>query len=128
MAEWSDIARDNLQAAQKLSKDQFRSCMSRAYYAAFSAVTFALSEHKPFRYGRETPPHRELVRLIQAHLAALFSPVKLRALKTTVRRLYDERLNADYRSGLTVDRASALRSLQDAYAVCRALGVAYAPR
>jgi uncharacterized protein (UPF0332 family) len=128
MAEWCDIARDNLKAAQDLSKDQFRSCMSRAYYAAFSAITFVLRDHRPFRFGRETPPHREATSLVQRHLATTFSPVKLRELKAMIRRLYDERLNSDYKSGVTIDKRSALRSLQDAYAVCRVLGVVNAPR
>jgi uncharacterized protein (UPF0332 family) len=122
-SEWSNIANGNLQAAQHLAGDYARSCVSRAYYAAFSAVSFVLREHAPFRWGRETPPHQDVPELIGRHLGSTFVPDTLRELKTRLRRLRSDRIIADYRSRWTVDTESALRARRDAFFVCRALGV-----
>lgn len=128
MAEWSDIARDNLKAAQTLADQaHFRSCTSRAYYAAFSAISFALRAYAPFPRGRETPPHHMVPTLIETHLTSLLTAARLQRVKAALRRLYNDRINADYRSALTIDAGSALRSRQDAYSVCVALGVVHAP-
>lgn len=118
-----------MNAAQLLgSRGQFRSCTSRAYYAAFSAVAFALRSYAPFDRGRETPPHSTIAALLERHLASSFQPAALRLLKAMVRALYHERIIADYRSGWTIDADAALRSRRDAYAVCRTLGVTDARR
>lgn len=124
MPGWDEIARENLKAAQLLAaRCYFRSCASRAYYAAFSAVSFALRTHGPFEFGRETPAHQRIATLIQEHLGSRLSSVKLRDVKSTIRRLYNERINADYRSGITLNRSAAMQSQRDAHAICRAMGV-----
>ncbi len=129
MADWDDIARDSLKAAQLFADgNHFRSCASRAYYAAFSAVSFALQSQAPFERWRETPAHRMVTRLVEVHLAESLTRRGLRELKARITRLYNERINADYKSGLTVDMSTALQSQQDAHSVCRALGVIDAPR
>lgn len=124
MADWDDIARDSLKAAQVLADgNHFRSCASRAYYAAFSAVSFALRSQAPFEKGRETPAHHRVTGLIHDYFATSLTPARLRDLKARIRRLYNERINADYKTGLTVDRLAAMDSRRDAFAVCRELGV-----
>ncbi len=124
MAEWDEIAKANLSAAQRLTDGAHaRSCVSRSYYAAFAAVAFTLRSLAPFGMGRETPPHHRVTRLIHDHLGESMGPRRLRELQAMVRRLYNERLNADYRARLTVDGGSALQARRDAHAVCRELGV-----
>ncbi|MEW6250137.1 MAG: HEPN domain-containing protein [Planctomycetota bacterium] len=124
MADWRDIARDNLKAAQALSKTpHLRSCASRAYYAAFSAVTFALSSHARSGRGHETPAHQAVPGLLEKHLEAKLGARRLTNVKKMMRRLYNERLSADYRSGLTLDDRSIRQSLRDAFSVCVELGI-----
>lgn len=122
MANWDDIARENLKASQKLADTGcYRSCVSRSYYAAFSAVTFWLTEKVQFRAGRESPAHNAIVSLVERHLSL---PARtMRDFKASIRRLYNERLAADYRSRWTVDERNALMARQDAYKVCRYLGI-----
>ena len=129
MDDWDDIARDNLKAAQLLADNHhFRSCANRAYYAAFSAVSFALRSQSPFGRGRETPAHYRLTSLIHDFFAKKLRPARLRDLKAKIRRLYNERINADYRSGLTLGESSARESRRDAHAICQELGVIDASR
>ncbi len=123
MADWSDIARENLEAARRLDEGAcFRSSVSRAYFAAFSAATFALTGKLTFKPGREAPEHSGLPRLLEACFQNL-GVTGLRELKQSMRRLYFQRLNADYRSGRTVDQTSAREARRDAYRVCRYLRV-----
>lgn len=123
MAAWDQIAQGNLKAAQVLGDAaEFRSCASRAYYAAFSAVVHLLRSHGPFGKGREAPPHHAVPSLIEKRLKGRMSPGKLRAVKAMIRSLYNERIAADYRSDLTIDARAALQSRRDATAVCRDWG------
>lgn len=127
MAEWNEIAMGNLKAAQLLGDaGQFRSGVSRAYYAAFSAVAYALRAHAPFGSGRETPPHHAVIGLMHKHLAHGRSAARLRAMKAMIRRLYTDRISADYKAGATVDVQLALRSRMDAHRVCKELKVFHA--
>ena len=124
MVTWSDIAKDNLKAAQVLAQQShFRSCASRSYYAAFSAITFALGAHARSGRGHQTPAHQAVPGLIQKHLAGKLGLRKVKNIQRVIRRLYNERLSADYRSGLTVDNQSARQSLRDAFSVCLELGI-----
>lgn len=124
MQSWDEITRDNPKAAQILAdRGQFRSCASRAYFAASSAVSFALRAQAPFDGNHEPPAHRMVTTLIDRHLAARVSALRLREIKSMFRRLYNERINADYRSGLTIDKRAALQSRRDAHCVCRVLGL-----
>lgn len=124
MSSWKDIANGNLDGARLSAREgEFRSCVSRAYYAAFAAVAFALRAYAPFASGRETPQHLLVPKLMQQHLASTTSAARLRELKARMRRLYNERINADYKSAAPIDAHSALQSRRDASAVCKELGV-----
>src|SRR6266446_3011679 len=56
---WYDLASDARKAASRLVGENYRSCLSRAYYAAYSKVTFALAAAPgvTFPAGREGPNH-----------------------------------------------------------------------
>jgi len=120
---WKTIAEENLMAAQLLGDSSFyRSCASRAYYAAFSAVSFALRARAPFAGGRETPPHHRLVSLIEQQLQQSVPVHRVRLIKSLLRRLFTNRINSDYKSGFAIDQNVARESRADARAVCRFLG------
>src|SRR4051812_12372265 len=58
MANWHEVARDCRNAANETVKTRFRSCLSRAYYAAYSKVAHDLVERGvPMPPGREGPNH-----------------------------------------------------------------------
>jgi uncharacterized protein (UPF0332 family) len=121
MPGWDEIAADNFQSANCLGKaGHWRSCVSRAYYAAFSAVTHVLTGKVTFRQNREAPDHKEVPKLIDCYLKDLPDASKV---TKAVRRLYNGRLEADYKSGRTVDKATALGARRDAYTVCKYLKV-----
>ncbi|PJB65315.1 MAG: hypothetical protein CO096_18590 [Armatimonadetes bacterium CG_4_9_14_3_um_filter_66_14] len=121
MASWTDMAAEALVAA-KILRDagQWRSAVSRAYYAAFSALTAELSDIVGHGFGKyEHPPHREMARLIERHLKQHLRTGDSDWLKSLIRRLYKARLDADYVSGASID----VRLARDAHAVFRLLEV-----
>ena len=93
---WGEIAENSWDAANNLhSSGYLRSCVSRAYYSAYSYATAAL-ERKGIRFkdGRDGPPHASLPELVIANLELD------RKRKYQVRRalvtLYKARVQADY--------------------------------
>jgi uncharacterized protein (UPF0332 family) len=123
MATWEQISQKNLRAAGSLLPIDPRSSVSRAYYAAFSALTHVMSGRIRFPLGRETPRHRD----VPAYIATVFAsryPKDRRDLQTTIRRLYALRLQADYRSHMTIDIGSARDALRYAGLMLQACGVA----
>ena len=111
---WPDIARDSLEAAKLLHDvGHHRSAVSRAYYAAFSAVVARLPA------GR-SPPHRDMPLLIDRHLAEL--PVwKRKWLKSLIRGLYRLRLDADYSPPAPIATAASRDALRDGSTLMRLL-------
>ena len=123
MSTWVEISLDSFGAANVLfGAARWRSCISRYYYAAFSAVSDALNKNGYVRIGHETPRHREITRLIDQHLTS-FYPKQRRSLKAAIRRMYDARIVADYRGGRTSDRDVAQNVRRDVLDVFRLLGV-----
>jgi uncharacterized protein (UPF0332 family) len=119
---WTEVGRNCRAAAQLLKEHHPRSSVSRAYYAAFSALNDRLLRHKgpPLRY--ETHLHQQIPDLIEAHL--LKGSIKSRrALRTTIVRLYKARLEADYKLTRSIDDSVALNALRDAKSVFRVLGI-----
>lgn len=66
MATWQELSRDNFQAATKLlNEGHLRSSVSRAYYAAYCAVTAELvGQGVQFAHGWNNPAHDQLPELI----------------------------------------------------------------
>lgn len=119
---WDELGTNNRRAAQLLKSEHPRSCVSRAYYAAFSVVNERLLPHESPPENYETHAHRRMPDLIEEYLFPADAR-RRRSLRTTVRRLYNVRLDADYRRARTVDEAIALGSLRDAKAIFEMLGV-----
>jgi uncharacterized protein (UPF0332 family) len=120
---WIEIANNNLKAAQRMLEFEPRSCQSRAYYAAHHALTARLLEAGySIEKGMNTPPHKKQAELISQYFASA-GFAKVKELKSSIRRLYRKRLEADYMRGLTVDRSTGMESLRDASVVFRHLAV-----
>lgn len=111
---WSEMASDARKAASRLVGEHYRSCLSRAYYAVYSKVTFDLTAIPgvSFPLGDEGPKHPGrtgtggIRRLIETHMTSL-SPPKRVKLSELVGRLYTLRCVADYRPSVDVDARDA---------------------
>jgi hypothetical protein len=64
-----------------------------------------------------------VISLAQDQFRARWPAPRMRSVKAMLRRLYNNRINADYRSGVAVDHAVAMESRRDAHATCRCFGV-----
>jgi len=123
LATWQELSLDCLRAAKTLAGEGYwRSSVSRSYYAAYCAVTSDLVM-RGVRFGRgwHNPPHEHLLHLI-AHNLTLPQDVR-RRLSRRMRTLRHAREDADYRPGITVNRALALNCLRDAIVVLQDVGV-----
>ena len=120
---WFEIGHNSLQAAKRTLSEHPRSSASRAYYAAHVVLTEALAnEGWSAQTNSQTPPHHLQAKLIGQYLSYKGDRF-VRELRTLVRRLYDRRLDADYRRTVTVDRSIALDSVRDSTTVLIMLGV-----
>jgi len=123
MATWEDLGKDNRVAACQLKDSgRWRSCVSRAYYAIYSAVTHELIQQgivMPKRRGN--PGHQALPQIVGAHLLRLRHPVRWQ-LSETVERLYKLRVVADYRPHFAVEAREATLALGLMQQAFRCLG------
>ena len=120
---WQAISRDSRKAAQHLLEvGCCRSSISRAYYAAYAALTSALIEQGiTFGQGGNNPGHAGLPVYILNNLTAL--PLTRRFdLNKSVRRLYRARAEADYVAAAVVDSAAAKRAIRDLSRILQLLG------
>src|SRR5436190_24364733 len=103
MATWLDISLENEEAAKELARlKRFRSSVSRAYYSVYAAVTGRLVATGALPANdAENPSHKALPELIESNLPKLRTWQR-RDLKSSTRRLYQLRLDADYRSRANV--------------------------
>ena len=120
MATWAQISCDNLYAAgEMLRRGRYRSTVSRAYYAAFSAVTSLLVERgMTFPEGREAPGHERITDLLMNNVGQL-SMTRRRRIRRRVRTLYRARIDADYHANVTIDRQTARDAVHEASSVLR---------
>ena len=99
--------------------EDHRSCASRAYYAAYQALTsvsIAHGDEANFAQGRNNPSHDQMTDLIQNN--GTFTLAARRRLIQLTRLLRSTREDADYRLGRTVDAATiqtALRALDSIF-------------
>jgi len=126
---WFDISRDNLKAA-RLAKTHghWRTASSRAYYAAYAALTgeFEQDGTVQFRYEGNNPGHQQLLALAANNLdAKRYSHRDRREIVRSLKRLQGLRTTADYnaRTPNADGIEEALISLRNAAAVLKRLGV-----
>ena len=106
---WRLVAEENFGVASNLAANhQWRSCASRAYYAAFSRVTQGLMEkHLAPRQNFGTWSHAQLPQLAVDHLLSGSAATNL---GYAVRRLYRLRLLADYQPHVGFGKAEAFEA------------------
>lgn len=116
---WDELADRQRAMAHYLmtSKDPrfVRGVCSRAYYAAYALVTARLPESTSFGRGWRNPEHARLPGHV-GRIAGL-GETNRQAVRRALRRLRQRREDADYRPGATVDRAIALKSINDVAAI-----------
>src|SRR5882672_11340238 len=116
---WLELSRDSRTSANELmALDHFRSCISRAYYAAYSKVTHELV----VAAGLTMPPDREgpnhpgrlgtggIRRLIETSMPNMPQDKRVK-LSELVGRLYTLRVEADYRPSVNVASHDAREAL-----------------
>ena len=117
--DWLDMARDARRSANRLlTGDNHRSCLSRAYYAAYSKVTHVLAATPgvTFPSNRQGPNHPGelgtggIRRLIESCMPGMSQPRRVR-LSELVGRLYTLRVDADYKPSATVAARDARAAL-----------------
>jgi uncharacterized protein (UPF0332 family) len=115
---WSDLANDARKAANHLVSDNYRSCVSRAYYAAYSKVTHALAAAPgvTFPANRDGPNHPGetgtggIRRLIVTSMPDMKRP-RRENLSDMIGRLYTLRVFADYRPSVEVEDRDAREAI-----------------
>jgi uncharacterized protein (UPF0332 family) len=111
---WFDLASDARKAASRLVNENYRSCLNRAYYAAYSSVTFALAaaSNVTFPAGREGPNHPGelgtggIRRLIETSMPDMEQSRRV-WLSELIGRLYTLRIDTDYRPSVEVNAGDA---------------------
>src|SRR5687768_5925013 len=101
---WLEVSRDARSAANRLVlEERFRSCVARAYYAAYSKVTHELVAVAGLTMppDREGPSHARLRPLIETSMPNM-SQNRRRRLSELVGRLYTLRIDADYKPSVDV--------------------------
>ena len=109
MTTWHEIATDNEAAARELFRaGRWRSCVSRAYYAVYSAISGVLADQGlEFSGARANPDHADLPDLIESNIAGL-RDWERRDLKSAARNLYAHRLAAYYDEEYPISDRTAL--------------------
>ena len=111
---WFDLAGDARKAANRLVEFNPRSCLNRAYYAAFSKVNHALvgTPGVTINLGREGVNHPGgtgtggIRRWIITHMPHMDVPRRIK-LSELIGRLYTLRISADYQPSVEVDGRDA---------------------
>ena len=119
---WREVGEDSFHAAQGI-KHHPRSCVSRAYYAAYALMSSELVSTRGVKFvlGRDGPSHFLLPTLVENHLRNRMNISKIRGIKAALRRLYNIRLNADYRPNLQISSSDVRDALADAAFILAAL-------
>jgi hypothetical protein len=102
-----------------------RSCISRAYYAAYAGATAALvaADVQVGDAARPNPSHARLASLVKHNLdSKRFSNADRSDLARRVRNLRRTRELAEYDPRCTVDGSMALQSVRDASVVIARFG------
>lgn len=115
---WLDMARDARRAASRLVTEDFRSCVSRAYYAAYSKVTHELvvTAGLTMPTNREGPNHPGetgtggIRRLIETSMPNMQQDKRVK-LSEFIGRLYTLRIDADYKPSVEVGNRDAREAL-----------------
>lgn len=119
METWRQLSGGSLRAAEILFREgEYRSCISRAYYAAYCAATEEIVKKlTTFPNAWNNPPHIKVSVYIQNNLT--LAPTKKQRIirRINILRLYRE--NADYRPQTTISEQVARNCIRAAAAIQR---------
>jgi len=118
------MAWDSLAAAKGLRADgRVRSCLSRAYYSAYAAVTAELPRASIGGEGRSNPTHLQLAKMAKHNLdpSRFGEPVR-REVARRLRRLQSLRIAADYDPEGSLNASDAGESVMNAEWIVRTMG------
>jgi uncharacterized protein (UPF0332 family) len=117
MATWRQLSEDSLLAAETLLQDgRYRSCISRAYYAAYCAATHEIVQKlTTFSHGWRNPSHEKVPVYIQNNLTITQAKKDSIITDVVILRLFRE--DADYRPGVLVDEQTAQDCIRAAAAI-----------
>ncbi len=117
MATWRQLSEDSLQAAEALLQDgRYRSCISRAYYAAYCAVTHEIVQKlTTFSRGWQNPSHERVPAYIQNNLTITQAKKDTVSNDISLLRLFRE--DADYRPAALIDEQIARDCVRTAAAI-----------
>lgn len=110
---WLELARDARNAANGLlTQERFRSCASRAYYAAYSKVTHELvfAARLTMPPDREGPSHARIRPLIETSMPNMQQDKRVK-LSELIGRLYTLRIDADYKPSVEVEGRDAREAI-----------------
>lgn len=110
---WLELARDARNAANVLlTQDRFRSCLSRAYYAAYSKVAHELvfTAQLSMPPDREGPSHARIRPIIETSMPNMRQDKRVKR-SELIGRLYTLRIDADYKPSVQVEGADAREAL-----------------
>jgi uncharacterized protein (UPF0332 family) len=110
---WLEVAGDARKAASRLvTEERFRSCMSRAYYAAYSKVTHELvmTAGLAMAADREGPGHGSIRRLIETSMPNMRQDKRVK-LSELIGRLYTLRIDADYKPSVEIEGRDAREAI-----------------
>lgn len=117
MAGWAELAEENLKAAKLLlDHSHFRGAASRAYYAAYAALTGVFAAQRvSFTFAGRNPSHDQLLALTANNLdPKRFGAAVRRQVSHAARELQLTRLNADYNPRTTIDAVIARNMVRNA--------------
>lgn len=114
METWRQLSEDSLNAAKTLLREgNYRSSVSRSYYAAYCAATSEIIQNlTTFPNGWNNPPHEKVPEYVQNNLA--ISPTSKRTIKKLLGVLRQFRVDADYRPNRLVNFQAARDCVRDA--------------
>ena len=119
-ATWVSMSIDACKASRKLREKHPRSAISRAYYAAYAAVTSELKKDPgvTFSADRGNPAHGSLLDYIQQSLPLQgHSAESVDDLRRCLRELRRDRERADYLPHASLDMDDAKEALRRAESV-----------
>jgi uncharacterized protein (UPF0332 family) len=122
VATWNEMSRDSFQVAKRLLEaGHLRSSISRAYYAAYCAVTSDLTARGvSFAYGWNNPSHDQLPELVLHNTT--WPRTTRYQVSRALRRLRRAREDAEYRPEAVIERSAAVEHLHTASLVLRTIG------
>ncbi len=112
---WLELATLQRHVAKHLLDERddrlYRACCTRAYYAAYAAITHRVPAGVVFAHGWQNPAHAAL----PGHVDQIpgLSAAKKDAIRVALGQLRQRREDADYRPRVPMNRSSARESWRD---------------